>query len=51
MIVIRYLAEQIRETLPQDEAGAGMFVAGMAWGLGLFWAALIAVTWLWAVSR
>ena len=51
MIVLRYLVEQLRETLPDDERTAGAFVAGMVYAFVLFWTMLVLVTWWWAVTR
>lgn len=44
--IMRGLGETVREALPTTVAEAAPFVAGLAWGIGLCWAALLTVTWL-----
>lgn len=45
------LVESVRETLPDSEQEAGVWLAGFVWAMVIHWTALIVVTWLWAVSR
>jgi uncharacterized membrane protein required for colicin V production len=44
MLVIRYLAEQLRETLPDSEETAGIWLAGFVWAFCLHWVIFCAVT-------
>ena len=50
-LVVAVIFDGVRETLPDDERTAGVWLAGFAWAFVLFWAMLILTTWLWSVSR
>ena len=51
LLAVRYVAEQLRESLPSTEGQAGPFVSGMAWAFAVHWTLLIAITWWWSVTR
>lgn len=51
MIVLRYLAENARATLPSDEKEAGVFLSGMCYMFVAHWVIILVVTYLWAVTR
>ena len=51
LTALRYVSEQVRETLPESEKTAGVWLAGFAWSFVLHWLMLVLVTWLWSVTR
>lgn len=42
--IVAGLAESLRETLPDSEQTAGVWLAGFCWAFVIFWATLIVVT-------